>query len=463
MRPQLTPAEAARFSRKLVLGDAGTCSRPSTKTRLFVTSGDGDNNSFTTLQAAIDAAVVISRGSPADITIEMDAGIHYGPAIVPTLELKNPLFLTITGKGSDKTILSANTHARLTGVDYARTFGSLFENSPAEVRSIYREIISHNEISTGNSCVLRVAAPETRLSDFAIINSYNCDRTKDHPPEPGASRNEDGQWSDETHQAVALMLSDADGTRCTNLHLQSYQDTLYLNQSQHGAVARYFFTGSTIEGDVDFVFGPATAYFERCELISLGHRSQNSWVTAPSTPIDQAYGFVFTNGRFSNDRVGAAVEGRFKLGRQWFTGVRLTPYRTCTETEYKCRLGHENRFDPPDGTITDWTLKAVGKCVVIACEIGSHIDPNTPWDDWKGSEYQADGSRMERRWSPWFRPVQYKISDVANNLMDWTDVPNLKLEQYHDGILLGEFNNFFLADLIFSDEIVSNRIANDRD
>jgi pectinesterase len=59
---------------------------------------------------------------------------------------------------------------------------------------------------------------------------------------------------------------------------------------------------------VDFVFGGATAYFERCHL----HCLRNGYITAASTPREQPHGFVFAHGRITGEP-GVLTY----LGRPW--------------------------------------------------------------------------------------------------------------------------------------------------
>jgi pectinesterase len=166
-----------------------------------------------------------------------------------------------------------------------------------------------------------------------------------------------------------------------------------------------------IEGDVDFVFGQAAAFFRRCELRSLGSRAAQSWVTAPSTHIRARYGFVFDDCDFTHDDSAAARRGRFLLGRQWFEGVRATPYGASPVEGFRCRLGPVSEFAPPDGAISRATLEAVGKCVVLNSRIGPHINPAAPWGEWNGGEWSREGSYRPAPWHPRFRPVQARPGD----------------------------------------------------
>ncbi|NQX03096.1 pectin esterase, partial [bacterium] len=91
-------------------------------------------------------------------------------------------------------------------------------------------------------------------------------------------------------QALALRLEGDRGvlTRC---RLLGWQDTLMPNKGRH------YFKDCHIEGRVDFIYGGGTAVFERCEIKS----KNGGYVTAASTPQDQAYGFVFLACKLTGD------------------------------------------------------------------------------------------------------------------------------------------------------------------
>ncbi|ATD68508.1 pectin esterase [Luteimonas chenhongjianii] len=105
-------------------------------------------------------------------------------------------------------------------------------------------------------------------------------------------------------QAVALVV---DGTRASfrDVHLLGHQDTLYLRK----AGTLVWFRDCRVEGTVDYIFGAATALFERCALHSVG----DGYITAPSTPPEQAYGFVFRDCTLT---AAPGVAGVY-LGRPW--------------------------------------------------------------------------------------------------------------------------------------------------
>lgn len=103
-------------------------------------------------------------------------------------------------------------------------------------------------------------------------------------------------------QALALRV---DGDRVTfrNCRFLGHQDTILLNRG------RQYFEGCFITGTVDFIFGGATAWFERCTL----HCLRDGYITAASTPAEVPYGFVFANGSITAATPGLKVY----LGRPW--------------------------------------------------------------------------------------------------------------------------------------------------
>ncbi|HKG14486.1 MAG TPA: pectinesterase family protein [Pyrinomonadaceae bacterium] len=103
-------------------------------------------------------------------------------------------------------------------------------------------------------------------------------------------------------QALALRV-DGDRAAFRNCRFLGWQDTILLNRG------RQYFEGCYVEGHVDFIFGAATAFFERCHI----HALKDGYLTAASTPDDQPFGFVFSHCRVT----GASPEVRTYLGRPW--------------------------------------------------------------------------------------------------------------------------------------------------
>ncbi len=130
-------------------------------------------------------------------------------------------------------------------------------------------------------------------------------------------------------QAVAVY---ADGARMTfeNCRFLGRQDTLFTaplpptviewggfrgpreNAPRDNGI--HYYKNCYIEGDVDFIFGGATAYFEECQIHSLTRNSDpDGYITAASTPEGQPYGYVFDHCRFTSDCAPETVY----LGRPW--------------------------------------------------------------------------------------------------------------------------------------------------
>jgi pectinesterase len=108
-------------------------------------------------------------------------------------------------------------------------------------------------------------------------------------------------------QALAIRV-DGDRTVFRNCHFLGWQDTILLNRG------RQYFEGCYITGHVDFIFGGATAFFERCHI----HCLKDGYITAASTPFEQPFGFVFSNCKITGE---PAV--KTYLGRPWrpYAGV----------------------------------------------------------------------------------------------------------------------------------------------
>ncbi|MEO8481294.1 MAG: pectinesterase family protein [Acidobacteriota bacterium] len=110
-------------------------------------------------------------------------------------------------------------------------------------------------------------------------------------------------------QALALRV-DGDRLVVRNSRLLGWQDTLFVDRG------RQYFEDTLIAGHVDFIFGGATSFFERCRL----HAWRDGYITAASTPPESPFGFVFDNSRIT----GASPDVRTYLGRPWRGFARVT-------------------------------------------------------------------------------------------------------------------------------------------
>jgi pectinesterase len=131
-------------------------------------------------------------------------------------------------------------------------------------------------------------------------------------------------------QAVAVRI-DGDRVIFRNCRFMGWQDTLLVNRGRH------YFEDSLITGHVDFIFGAATAFFERCHL----HVWRNGYITAASTPADQPYGLVFNGNTISGD-----PDVKTYLGRPWRDFAQVTFLHT--EMSDVVRPAGWNNWNNPD-------------------------------------------------------------------------------------------------------------------
>ncbi|MBR1736201.1 MAG: pectin methylesterase [Firmicutes bacterium] len=156
----------------------------------------------------------------------------------------------------------------------------------------------------------------------------------------------DAGMGDVAGQAVALEIN-CDKAVIKNCILKARQDTLLTGpmfkdiEDNPGIKNRHYFENCYIEGDVDFIFGGATAIFDNCEIYSLNRDKEiNGYLTAPCTEKGMEFGYVFMNCRLTGEPEYPSVY----LSRPW--------------REY-------------------------GKVVFISCEMGKHIhkDGFSKWND----------------------------------------------------------------------------------
>lgn len=136
-------------------------------------------------------------------------------------------------------------------------------------------------------------------------------------------------FGDEFGQAIAV-YAEGDNITFRNCKILGHQDTLFtgplpMKEKQPGG-----FTGPTIDGirrvvhqlyedcyiagEIDFIFGSATAYFKNCTLFALNRNQKiNAYYTAPSTYEGQAFGYVFGSCTFTGNCPPKSVA----LSRPW--------------------------------------------------------------------------------------------------------------------------------------------------
>lgn len=164
-------------------------------------------------------------------------------------------------------------------------------------------------------------------------------------------------------QALAVRL-DGDRLVFRRCRFLGWQDTILANRGRH------YFEDSEITGHVDFIFGAATAWFERCRIRCLG----NGYVTAASTPPEQPFGFVFNLCRIS----GESPEVRTYLGRPWRDHAAVV-FLGCEMTKVVRPEGWHN-WDRPERELTaryaEYDSRGAGGLAPARVPWARHVSPD---------------------------------------------------------------------------------------
>lgn len=146
---------------------------------------------------------------------------------------------------------------------------------------------------TFRSATLTASGDDFRLQHLTVQNDYARD-----PAAPPS-------------QAVALAIT-GDQDVVDDVRLLGAQDTLYANKGPNGRMARQYFTHCYIEGHVDFIFGNAKAWFDRCELHGIAHQSVMFTAQSKTLPGEDS-GYVFDHCMLT----AAPAATNIALGRPW--------------------------------------------------------------------------------------------------------------------------------------------------
>lgn len=230
------------------------------QTNLYV-AADGSAR-FKSVQEAIMAVPSGSRDNP--VIIHVAPGTYHELIYVQ----REKRYFTLEGENATNTILSFNLYAGMTNAE-GRPIGTF--KTPSTT-------IDADDFSAKNLTFENAAGP--------------------------------------VGQALAIRV-DGDRARFDHCRFLGWQDTILLNRG------RQYFDDCYICGHVDFIFGAATAWFEKCEI----HALRNGYLTAASTPADTPFGFVF-----SHCRITGEPGVRTFLGRPWRT-YASTIYLNCQMSE----------------------------------------------------------------------------------------------------------------------------------
>lgn len=230
--------------------------------------GSGD---YKTIQEAVNAVRDLSQER---VTIHIKPGVYKEKIIIPSWKIK----VALVGETNATTVITNN--------DFS---GKEFPGG--------RDAFGRTKFSTYTSYTVLVQGNDFVAENITIENS--------------AGR---------VGQAVALHI-EGDRAIIKNCKLLGNQDTVYTATEN----SRQYFENCYIEGTTDFIFGEATAVFQRCQIKSLA----NSFVTAAATSADQKYGYVF----FDCELIADTGVTKCYLGRPWrpnaktvFIGTRMAAH-----------------------------------------------------------------------------------------------------------------------------------------
>ncbi|MFC5214886.1 pectinesterase family protein [Streptomyces coerulescens] len=167
-------------------------------------------------------------------------------------------------------------------------------------------------------------------------------------------------------QAVALKVQ-GDRSAFHHCRFLGHQDTLYADSMAIGVFARQYFAHCYLEGDVDFVFGRATAVYEHCHFRTLTRTDLSSapygFVFAPSTAGANPRGCLVTRSRVTSE----APDAYYKLARPWVPSSDPTAHPSLTV--------RDTHLGPGIDAVAPYTTMSAG----------------FPWQDQRFAEYRNTG------------------------------------------------------------------------
>lgn len=251
----------------------------------LVVAKDGSGD-FTTIQDAINAIRDYKPEGRQRILVRK--GVYEEKVIVPSYKT----YISLIGEDREQTILIWHDHADMRT---ASGWGpATIDEEKAAQEAAHTE--RGRKIGTFQSYTLRVDGLGFECENMTISN----DAMTYYNPSWRSDRTDRAKVG----QAVAVHV-EGDKVVFRNCRLLGFQDTLFTGNED----SRQVYYNCYIEGTVDFIFGPATCWFDHCQI----HAISNGYLTAASTPAHHPYGYVFYRCQVTSD---PAVTKEY-LGRPW--------------------------------------------------------------------------------------------------------------------------------------------------
>ncbi|WP_030716344.1 pectinesterase family protein [Streptomyces sp. NRRL F-2580] len=347
-----TPDAAADVPSKVKSGAGpraaiGRATAPASAAATTLTVAKDGSGTYKTVQAAVDAVPV---GNPSRVVISVKPGTYRELVNVPA----NKPHVTIQGSGASRkdTVIVYGNAAGTRKPDGSGTYG------------------------TPGSATVAVRSDDSQLRNLSVSNDFD----------------EAANQSLEGHQAVALLTA-ADKIVLDGVIVTGDQDTLEMETAASDKPGRVYVTNSYVVGNVDFIFGRATAVIDQ-SVITLKKRwngTSAGYITAPSTPAGRK-GILINRSTVNGDVAAAS----FQLGRNWHPGGDKTV--------------------DPQATVRNSTLSAAIK--------------STPWSDMGGFSWKDDrfaeymntgpGAGPKSTDRPHLTDSQAASQEVSDWLGDWT-------------------------------------------
>ncbi|MFF9003102.1 pectinesterase family protein [Streptomyces achromogenes] len=270
------------------LGTTTTTTAEAAATTLTVAK-DGSGQ-YTSVQAAVNA---VPANNASRVVIAVKPGTYRETVKVPS----NKPHVTIQGTGASRkdTVIVYNNASGTPKPDGSGTYG------------------------TGGSATVAVEADDFQARNLSITNDFD-----------------EAAHQDIAQQAVALRTA-SDKVFLDGVIVSGDQDTLLLDTASKDRLGRVYMTNSYVIGNVDFIFGRATAVIDK-SVITLKKRwngTSAGYVTAPSTAANRK-GILIANSTVSGD----VSDRTFYLGRPWHAGgdATLDPQTTVRNTSLSAAI-----------------------------------------------------------------------------------------------------------------------------
>ena len=298
---------------------------------------DGSGN-YTKIQDAINA---VPSNSEKRTVIFIRKGLYNTEKLIIPTDKKN---ITLIGESREETIISYHI--------YDCKEGGLNNKCPAE------------DVAKWSGDVINTSATLTVKGEGFVAKNLTI-------------RNTAGPVG----QALAITI-DSDKNIFINCNLLGYQDTIYLRKKGK----RSYFKNCLVSGRTDYIYGAGIASFDACEFRSYG----GGWITAPSTPLDQKYGYIFNKCKLTyisgSPRPGD--DGKtIALGRPWNDYPKVT--------WIKCNMCKE--IDPK-GWPTTWRMEYADKSTDLQLFEYKNVGPGADMSNrskWAGLRSLTDKEAAE--------------------------------------------------------------------